>query len=174
MTYLIHQYNPTHEDYELENQCEALIDWLRMVSLMDQLSVIDAEHIRKAIAHTNYMVENRLRASSSIIYKKTRNIVTEDVEYQTHNARIVSMAPELSLATIGETIPIIEVPADLPYPTVKEMAFVLTQIGHMVMHREVPKHTIETMGDKTNAIPNIYAKGKRALTFCSEILRQSR
>ena len=106
--------------------------------------------------------------------ERPETLSLENVEYQTHGARIVSMAPELSLATIGETIPIIEVPADLPYPTVKEMAFVLTQIGHMVMHREVPKHTIETMGDTTKAIPNVYAKGKRALTLCSEILRQSR
>ena len=57
---------------------EALIVWLKMVSLMDQLSAIDANTIRAAIVRTNYMVVNRLKASRSVIYKRTRNITTEE------------------------------------------------------------------------------------------------
>ena len=139
-----------------------------MVSLMDQLSVIDADAIRAAIERANYMVVNRLKASSSVVYKKTKNIITDNVNYPTNNAKIVSLAPELSLATIGSTIPVIEMPEGLPYPTLHEMAYVLTQIGHMVMDISVPKHTIQGLGDVTKTIPNIYAKGHQALTFCTQ------
>ena len=80
----------------------------------------------------------------------------------------MSLAPELSLTTIGCTIPVIEVPDGLPYPPLHDMAYVLTQIGHMVMDCTVPKHTIEGLGDVTKSIPNIYTKGRLALTYCSE------
>ena len=79
----------------------------------------------------------------------------------------VSLAPELSLATIGSTIPVIEMPEGLPCPTLHEMACVLTQIGHMVMDRALPTHTIEGLGDETNTIPHIYAKGREALIYCA-------
>ena len=118
----MHSWNNKHPDHELEKQVEALIDWLRMVSLMDQLSVIDAEAIRDAIARTNCMVENRLKASRSIKYKRTENIIHGDVECQTNQAKIVSLAPELSLATIGSVIPVIEMPEGLECPDLKEMA----------------------------------------------------
>ena len=80
----------------------------------------------------------------------------------------MSLAPELSLATIGSTIPVIEMPKGLPCPALHEMAYVLTQIGHMVMDRPVPKHTIEGLGDETKTIPNIYAKGREALIYCAQ------
>ena len=82
-----------HPDYELDKQVESLIDWLRMVSLMDQLSVADANTISAAIERTNYMVVNRLKASRSVVYKRTRNITTENVNYPTCGAQIVSLAP---------------------------------------------------------------------------------
>ena len=98
----------------------------------------------------------------------TKNICTEDVPYPTSGAKIVSLAPELSLATIGSTIPVIEVPNGLPYPHLHDIAFILTLIGHMVIECTVPKHTIDGLGDVTKSIPNIYTKGRRALEYCSE------
>ena len=147
---------------------EALIDWLRMVSLMDQLTVIDADSIRAAIERTNFMVVNSLKASRSVVHKRTRNTCTEEVPYPTSGAKIVSLAPELSLATIGRTIPVIEVPNGLPFPHLHDIAFILTLIGHMVAECPVPKHTFEGLGDVTKAIPNIYARGHQALDYCSE------
>ena len=138
-----------------------------MVSLMDQLNVIDANAIREAIARTDYMVVNRLRASRSIIFKKTRNICTENVAYPLSRAKVVSLAPELSLATIGSMIPVIEMPVGMPYPTLREMPYILTLIGHMVMHKFPPTHAIADLGDTTKAIPNIYKKGTSALQYCS-------
>ena len=87
--------------------------------------------------------------------------------YQTTGAKIVSLAPELSLATIGYIIPVIEMPQDMPYPTLNDMAYVLTAIGHMVMHREVPRTTIVGLGDQTKTVPNIYTKGREAMAYCS-------
>ena len=52
-------------------QDEALLDWLRMVSLMGQLSGIGADAISEAIVKTNFMVTNRVQASRSIKFKKT-------------------------------------------------------------------------------------------------------
>ena len=118
------------------------------------------------------MVVNRMQASCSVQFKQAKNITTGETDYVTNNANIVSLAPELSLATIGSTIPVIEVPEGMPCPTLQEMAYVLTQIGHMVIHREVPKHTIEGLGDDTRTIPNIYLKGKEALTYCARKVRQ--
>ena len=168
LTYLKHQWEKDHPDYEMDKQVEALLDWLRMVSLMDQLTVIDADSISEASERTNYMVENRLKASSSVVYKRTRNICTEDIPYPTSNAKIVSLPPELSLATIGSTIPVIEVPDGLPYPSLHDMAYALTQIGHMIMECTMPKHTIEGLGDVTKSIPNTYTRGRLALAYCSE------
>ena len=78
------------------------------------------------------------------------------------------MAPDLSWATIGSTIPVIEVPKDVPYPTLQEMAYALTQIGYMVMDRSVQTHIIEGLGDETQTIPNIDAKGRAALIYCKQ------
>ena len=82
-----HLWGTQHPDVELEKQVEALIGWLRPVSLMDHLSVIDARTIRAAIGRTNFMAVNRLKASCSVVYKRTRNIVTEYVDYPTDNAK---------------------------------------------------------------------------------------
>ena len=168
----LHTHDPNHPDHELEKKVEALIDWLRMVSLMDQLTVVDAAAIRAAIARTNFMVENRVQASRSIKFKKTRNIMTENVNHPLAGAKIVSLAPELSLATIGTRIPVIEMPTDMPYPTLKDMAFILTLIGQMVINRPVPVHTIVGLGDDTKAIPNTYKKGKEALQYCEHRLEE--
>ena len=138
------------------------MDWLRMVSLMDQLSVIDTDAIRAVIEQTNYMVVNRLKASSSIKFKHTRHIMTDNVDHPLSGAKIVSLAPDVSLGTIGSTIPVIDMPEDMAYPTLRDMAYVLTQIGHMVMGRKVPTHSIEGLGDETHTISNLYAKGRAA------------
>ena len=66
-----------------------MMDWLRMVSLLDHVSVINANTIRAAIGRTNYMVVNRLCASSSIKFKKTRHIMTENVDHPLSGAKIV-------------------------------------------------------------------------------------
>ena len=162
-----------HKEHELEKQVEALIDWLRSVSLMDQLSVIDANTIRAAIEKTNYMVINRLKASCSVKFKKTKNItVWGETEKTTYGAKIVSMAPELSLSTIGGTIPVIEIPDGIPMPETKEVAALMTLIGHMVVHREVPKQTLAGLGDATRSVPNTYRKGKEALAYCANLLQQ--
>ena len=89
LTYLKHQWEKGHPDYELDKQVEALLNWLRMVSLMDQLTVIDADSIRDASARTNYMVVNRLKASRSMVYKRTRNICTGNVQFPTSNAHML-------------------------------------------------------------------------------------
>ena len=107
-----------------------------------------------------------------MVYTRTKHIITDYAHYSTNNAKIVSLAPELSLAAIGDTIPVIEVAKDLPYPTLHEMAYILTMIGHMVMNCSVPKHTIEALGDVTNTIPNMYAKGREALAYCSQNIGQ--
>ena len=60
----LHQWDKTHPEYELEKQVGALFGWLRMVSLMDQLTVVDAETIKAAIEKTNYMVVHCLKAST--------------------------------------------------------------------------------------------------------------
>ena len=52
------------------------------------------------------------------------------------------------------------------------MAFILTLVGQMVMSHDVPRHTIEGLGDETKKIPNIYTKGKDALIYCSRKVRQ--
>ena len=140
---------------------------------MDQLSVIDANTIRNAIANTNYMVINRMQASRTVKFKKTQNITKwGETEITTSGAKIVSMAPELSLATIGSTIPVIEVPVDVPMPEVKEVAHIMTLIGQMVVHREAPTQTIVGLGDETRAVPNTYRTGKEALAYCSQRVRQ--
>ena len=152
---------------------EALIDRLKAVSLVDQLSKIDANTIRAAIENTNYMVINRLKASCSVTFKRTKNITTwGETEITTYGAKIVSMAPELSLSTIGGTIPVIEVPEDIPMPETKEVAQLMTLIGHMVVHCEVPKQTLEGLGDATRSMPNTYRKGKEALAYCAHLLQQ--
>ena len=167
ITYGLHQWDKAHPEHELEKQVEALLDWLRMVSLMDQLTDVDTETIKAAIERTNYMVVNRLKASVTVKHKKTVNICTDSVPYPTSGAKIVSMAPELSLAVIGSVLPVIEVPGDLACPTLQEMAGILTLIGHMVAEQTPPTHTIADLGDTTKAIPNIYAKGTKALEYCS-------
>ena len=133
--------------------------------MMDQLNVIDAYAIRKANEQTNYMTVNRVKASRSILFKKTRNINAYDVPHWT-SSRIVSLAPELSLATIGSTIPVIEMPPNLPYPELKEVAVILTMIGHMVATKNPPTTTITTLGDKTKKIPNAHKRGTDALQYC--------
>ena len=168
LTHDVHKWEPTHPEYELEKQVEALIDYLRMNSLMNQLDVVNADTIRAAIEKTNYMVVNRLKASCSVTWERTRNIITEWVPHQAPQAKIVSLAPELSLATVGGIIPVIKMPDNLPYPTIKEMAFILTLVGQMVMNHDVPRHTIEGLGDVTKAIPNVYAKGHKALNYCKQ------
>ena len=137
-----------------------------MVSRMDQLTVIGVDKIRDAIRQTNYIVENRLKMSRTVYYKKTVNICTDNVPYPTSNATIVSMAPELSLATIGTEIPVIEVPDDLECPTLQETAFILTVIGQMVTEQPPPRHTIADLGDTTRTNPHIYDKGHAALRYC--------
>ena len=131
----MYQHQPNHPDHELEKQVEALWDWLRMVSLMDQLVEVDARTIRNAIEQTNFMVENRLKSSISVKFKRTRNITSEVVPYPTSGAKIVCLAPELSLSVIGTEIPVIEMPDGIPYPTLEELAYLLNLIGSMVMHR---------------------------------------
>ena len=116
------------------------------------------------------VVVNRVMASQSVKFKKTRNIMTENVDHPLSGAKIVSMAPELSLATIGTRIPVIEIPANMPSPTLREMAFILTLIGQMVINRPVPVHTIVGLGDETKRIPNTYKKGREALQYCESHL----
>ena len=82
------------------------------------------------------------------------------------------MAPELSLATIGGLIAVIEVPGDVPLPHIKEVAYLMTLIGQMVVQREAPKETLAGLGDQTKTIPNIYRKGKDALAHCVQLLHQ--
>ena len=166
LTYDVYKWEPKHPEHELEKQVEALIDYLRMNSLMNQLDDVNADTIRAAIEKTNYMVVNRLKASCSVTWERTRNIITEWVAHQAPQAKIVSLAPELSLATVGGVIPVIKMPDNLPYPTIKEMAFILTLVGQMVMSHDVPRHTIEGLGDETKKIPNIYYKGHKALEYC--------
>ena len=120
------------------------------------------------------MVINRLQASCSVKNKKTKNItVWGETTTTTSGAKIVSMAPELSLSTIGSTIPVIEVPRDLPLPEVSEVTALLTLIGHMVVDREVPQETLAGLGDTTKSMPTVYRKGKEALAFCANLLQQS-
>ena len=76
LPYRTTQYNQAHPEYEPKKQVEALLDWLRTVSFMDQLSTIDANAIREAIANTNYMVINRMQASCTVKFKQTKNITT--------------------------------------------------------------------------------------------------
>ena len=78
------------------------------------------------------------------------------------------MAPELSLATIGSTIPVIEVPVDVPMPDIKEVAHLMTLNGQMVVQREAPRETLAGLGDETRSVPNVYRKGKDALSYCSQ------
>ena len=146
-----------------------MIDWLRYVSLMDNVGDrIDAKAIRAAIHKTNYMVENRLKASCSVKYKRTRNIKTDDIPcISGWEVRIVSLAPELSLSTMGSKIPVIEVP-EMHYPTLKETAQFLAMVGQMVADHPAPTHTIRTLGGVTKTIPNTYWKGWQALDYCRQ------
>ena len=56
-------------------------------------------------------------------------------------------------------------------PTLTEMAFILTQIGHMVTHWSPPRHSIECHGDDTREIPKLYARGREAMSYCLNDLR---
>ena len=53
--------NLTNEQFDalhkFEMRVEALIDWLRMISLMGQLNHINVEAIKEAISNTNFWVE---------------------------------------------------------------------------------------------------------------------
>ena len=61
--------------------------------------------------------------------------MTERVNHPLSGAKIVSLAPELSLNVIGTKIPVIEMPPDMPYPTLTETAYILALIAQQVMHR---------------------------------------
>ena len=166
LTWNLHQQEPNHPDHELEKQVEALIDFLRYVSLADQVGIdVDAKVIRNAIDQTNFMVQNRLQATRSVKFKRTKNIVTENVDYPTTGAKIVCLAPELSLSVIGTEIPVIEMPVGIPYPTLEELAFIVTTIGSMVMHRPLPAHTIDDVGKNAEEIERAYTKGRKSLDF---------
>ena len=102
----------------------------------------------------------------------TRNITTDDVSHPMSNAKIVSMAPELSLSAIGTEIPVIEMPPGMPYPKLIEIANIMTLIGQMIMHRPIPRDRIKQLGDTTNKIPNIYNRGLSALGFCQNALKR--
>ena len=56
-----HHPNLTGEQFDalhkLEVQVEALIDWLRMISLMGQLNHINVEAFNEAISNNNFWVE---------------------------------------------------------------------------------------------------------------------
>lgn len=58
----------------------------------------------------------------------------------------------------------------MPFPTIKDVAYIMTLIGHMVMYRPVPKHTIECLEDKTKTVPKVYGMGYWALQYCKEQL----
>ena len=153
---------------------EEMICWLRSVSLMDQLSTIDADAIRQAIADTNYWVLHRLKASRTVQWNRTKNITKHgETETLTSNASIFSMAPELSLSVIGSEIGVVEVPREVPLPDIRDVTYLLTLIGQMVAQREPPpKRTLEGLGDPTNTVPNIYKKGRAALAFCQQELQK--
>ena len=58
---------------DLECDIENMMDWLRYVTLMDQVGDRnDARAMREAIEQINYMAEHRLRASVSVKYKVTK------------------------------------------------------------------------------------------------------
>ena len=156
-----HNPNSSKKDKELEQSCEQIIVWLRCVTLTEQLrSSIDTQTVRAAIAKINTFVQRRLQASKSVIYKQTVNITTSpDITHPCGNAHIVSCAPELSLHLIGSFIPVVEVP-DIPMLTLGELAYLLTVVGTMVEHLETPGKMFR---NSTNAIPNIYRRGKDAL-----------
>ena len=149
-----------------------MIEWLRTVSLMDQLAEINANAIREAIERTNYMVTNRVKASRSIKFKRTKNITTDGVSHPLYNAKTVSMTPELSLSAIGTEIPVIEMPPGMPYPKLIETANIMTLIGQMAMHRPIPRERIKQLGDNTSKIPSIYNRGLSALGFCQSIMNR--
>ena len=92
----------------------------------------------------------------------------EPVDYQTTGAKIVCLAPELSLSVIGTEIPVIEVPEGIDYPSLEDLAYILTMIATMVMHRPFPAHTIDDGGDKAKQIENAYAKGRKALDYMNK------
>ena len=134
LSYRPNRNDETHPDYELEKQVESLIDWLKSVSLMDQLSVVNTWENRNVISNTNYMVINRMKASRTVKWRRTKNICKQgETPITTYNAKIVSMAPELSLATIGGWIPVIEVPKDVPMPDIATVAYIMTSIAQMVI-----------------------------------------
>ena len=88
------------------------------------------------------------------------------------HAKIVSMAPELSLSAIGTKIPVIEMPMGMPYPKLVEIAKIVTLIGQMVMRRPIPRERIRQLGDKADKIPHIYNRGLSALGLCQRILNR--
>ena len=118
------------------------------------------------------MVTNRVMASRSIKFKRTKNKTTDDVSRPMFNAKIVSMAPELSLSAIGTEIPVIEMPPGMPYPKLIETANIMTLIGQMAMHRPIPRERIKQLGDNTSKIPSIYNRGLSALGFCQSIMNR--
>ena len=91
--------------------------------------------------------------------------MSEDVAYPTSNAKIVCLAPELSLSVIGTEIPVIEMPEGMSYPTLEELAFILTTIGSMVMRLPLPTNTINDGGQKSKDIWRAYSRGHKALDF---------
>ena len=140
---------------------------------MDQLSVFNSWEIRNVSSNTNYMVINRMKASRTVKWRQTKNICNQgETPITTYNAKIVSMAPELSLATIGGEILVIEVPKDVPMPDIATVAYIMTSIAQMVIHREAPKETLVGLGEKTKTFPNIYKTGKEALAYCASRIRE--
>ena len=133
---------------------------------MDQVTIVNTDTIRAAIERTNEMVVERACSSATVKWKRTRNIMAENVECPLSQARIVSMAPELSLATIGDTIPVVELPEGAELPTLTQMAFILTQIGNMVCHWYPPPHSIQGNHEYTRDIPNIYTRVMEAMNYC--------
>ena len=63
-----------------------------------------------------------------------------------HNAKIVSMAPELSLSAIGTENPVIDMPPGMPYLKLIETANIMTLNWQMVVHRPIPRDHIKQLG----------------------------
>ena len=78
----------------------------------------------------------------------------------------MSLAPELSLHTIGSEIPVVQLPQDLPCLSLKELAYLLSVAGNMVAHCSP---AMDSPGETVRA----YDKWKKALEFCNQTLAQA-
>ena len=154
------------ERWEKAQAVEQILAWLQHVTLSELCTeTIDFRAVKNAIMRSNYWTERRLRNSISVEYRQTKDLKDDWQHlkrYINESTYVVSMSPELSLATSRTFIPVVHVPpeADCPCPTEEELGSFLKVIGHMVMRVPTPDTTLARFGGVNQDYPQRLQEGQ--------------